>query len=132
MSLMQIGPLLAYGAVVIFILMITFGHHLPTNLRWQVPGALGAIFLAFTLVTIAQDGLLQFWVNHTTNLSGNQVWFDLLLAVSIAFAALAPRARLVGMPLMPWALAVIATASIALLPMLARIIWLEQRNTCGA
>jgi hypothetical protein len=33
------------------------------------------------------------------------------------------------MPLLPWGLAVIATASIALLPMLARLYWLEARLT---
>jgi hypothetical protein len=30
------------------------------------------------------------------------------------------------MPLLPWALAVLATASIALLPMVARLLWLER------
>lgn len=72
---------------------------------------------------------MPFWANHSTTYAGNQVWFDLLLAVAIAFYLMAPRARAVGMRLWPWALAVVATASVALLPMLARLLWLERRAT---
>jgi uncharacterized membrane protein YccF (DUF307 family) len=87
---------------------------------------LAVAFAAFSGLTVWREGLIQFWVNHTTSLAGNQVWFDLLIAVCLCFALIAPRARAVGMPLLPWALAVLATASIALLPMVARLLWLER------
>lgn len=93
--------------------------------------ALTAAFVVFSLVTLWQDGLLQFWLNHTSNtsnFSGNQVWFDLLLSVTVAFYLIAPRARAVGMRMVPWGVAVLASASIALLPMVARLIWLERRG----
>jgi hypothetical protein len=73
-----------------------------------------------------EDGLIQFWINHTTNLAGSQVWFDLLISVALAFILLLPRARAQGMAILPWAIAVAATASIALLVMVARLLWLEQ------
>lgn len=129
MSMLQILPAISYLGCIAVILMIASGRDAAPRTRWLLPLVLGAVFLIFSLVTVAQEGVLQFWVNHSTTLAGNQVWFDLLFAVTIGFYLIAPRARAVGMPLMPWAIAVFATACIALLPMLARVIWLEQRAT---
>lgn len=127
MSLLQILPVLALLGCVSTILAIAAGRRVTDQVRWILPAALGAIFAGFSGITVAQEGLIQFWLNHTSDLSGNQVWFDLLFAVTIGFYLIAPRARAVGMPLMPWAIAVTLTACIALLPMLARVVWLEQR-----
>jgi hypothetical protein len=82
----------------------------------------------FSVVTVMQEGLIQFWLNHSTTWTGNQVWFDLLFAVAMCFALMLPRGREVGMRPWPWAIAVVATACIALLPMLARLLWLEERQ----
>ncbi|MBY6014729.1 hypothetical protein KUV75_07430 [Qipengyuania gaetbuli] len=90
--------------------------------------ALAAGFAAFTAVTIAREGVLLVWTNHTENLWGVQVWWDLLFAVGIAVFLIAPRARAAGMNLVPWLLFVAATASIGLLAMVARLFWLEART----
>ncbi|MGR3514989.1 MAG: hypothetical protein ACU0GG_19685 [Paracoccaceae bacterium] len=128
MTLLHILPAIAYLSAIVLVLRIATGARASDSVRWALPATLGALFLIFSLVTLAQDGLLQFWVNHTTNFAGNQVWFDLVMAIAIAFYLIAPRARAVGMPLLPWGIAVVATACIALLPMLARLVWLEQRR----
>lgn len=122
--MLELLPPLAYLATAVFLIHLALGRPLGD---WRLPATVGVFFAVFSVVTVAQEGLVQFWINHTTSLAGNQVWFDLLIAVSIAFYLIAPRARAVGMPLLPWALAVVATASIALLPMLARLLWLERR-----
>ena len=44
---------------------------------------LAAGFGFFTAVTIARDGVMPVWVNHTSNLWGIQVWWDLLFALGI-------------------------------------------------
>ncbi len=88
--------------------------------------ALGAGFAAYTAVTIAQTGVMPVWQNHTTNLWGVQVWWDLLLSVGIALYFIAPRARAQGMNILLWALFVGTTASIGLLFMVARLFWLER------
>lgn len=128
MSHLQFLPVVAYLGCVLVILAIAFGVRAAPHLRWAMPAVLGGVFAVFSLITVAEDGLLQFWVNHTSNLSGNQVWFDLVMAVTIGFYLIAPRARAVGMNLVPWGVAVFATACIALLPMLARVVWLEQKG----
>ncbi len=127
MTLFQILPAIAFAAAAIFVLTRT-GETAPKSGLWRIPAALSALFVAWTAYTIATEGVLLVWTNHSTNAWGNQVWFDLLLAVSISFAALAPMAKRQGMALLPWALFVISTASIGLLAMLARILYLEENQ----
>jgi hypothetical protein len=126
--MLQALPVLAYAGAAAAILLVATGRRIPARVRTPLLAGIALLFAAFSILTVAQEGLVRFWVNHTTTLAGNQVWFDLLLAVTIGFVLIAPRARAVGMPLLPWAVAVIATACIALLPMLARLLWLEERT----
>lgn len=127
MSILQSLPIVAYLGCVVAIVALALGWKSTYPSRWIIPVVVGAAFVVFSILTVAQEGLVQFWTNHTTNLAGNQVWFDLLIAVTLCFVLLAPRAQAVGMRLLPWAFAVFSTASIALLPMFARVVWLENR-----
>lgn len=89
-------------------------------------GALSAGFAAFTAVTIAAEGVFPVILNHTSNLWGVQVWWDLLFSLSVAFFLILPRARAVGMNVPAWTVFILATASIGLLAMAARLFWLEN------
>ena len=126
MTLLQSLPILFYLAVIAVAFWCAARGGAAGPKAWILPAAAGAFFVVFSAITLIQDGLLQFWVNHTTNFAGNQVWFDLIFAVVIGFFLIAPRAKAVGMPLWPWAIAVVATACVALLPMLARVLYLEH------
>ncbi len=129
MTLFQILPLLAYAAAGVFVISRAFaGDGQPAPGTWRWPALLFAVFAAFTIWQLSADGVLMFWVNHTSNATGNQVWLDLLLSVSIAFAFLVPAARRLGMPILPWAIFVIATASVGLLAMWARVLFLQERS----
>lgn len=128
METLQLLPLFSYVGCAIAILLIATGATVFRKINWLIPTVLALIFTVFTIYQISQEGLIQFWVNHTNSFAGNQVWFDLVMAISIGFYMLAPRARSVGMSLIPWGVAVIATACIALLPMLARVLWLENKT----
>lgn len=132
MTLLQILPILVYAATVvtIFAAAARTGDARPG--LWRFPALVGAAFAIFSVGALWQEGLLPFWDNHTTTLAGNQVWFDLLFAVAIAFAVILPRARAAGMRPWPWAIATVTTASIALLPMLARLLWLEEQRGSDA
>jgi hypothetical protein len=124
MSLLEILPVLAYAGAVATLIWAARAV-IPGS--WRIVGVLAATFIAFSIWTVLAGGLLPFWFNHTTNLAGNQVWFDLLISVVLAFILLLPRARAQGMAILPWAIAVAATASVALLVMVARLLWLEER-----
>ena len=87
-----------------------------------------AAFAGFTGATIYADGIMPVITNHTANLWGTQVWWDLLFAVVLCLFLIAPRARKAGMSLPLWTLFVVATASIGLLAMAARLFWLETQT----
>lgn len=106
------------------ILMILVRPGAPGNA--VLAGGLSAGFAAFTLVTIATEGFLPVIVNHTTNLWGVQVWWDLLFSLTVAWFLILPRAKAAGMNLPLWTVLILASASIALLAMCARLFWLEQ------
>lgn len=97
-----------------------------------VAASLAAGFAAFTAVTIAAEGIWPVIANHTTNLWGVQVWWDLLFSLSVAFFFVLPRARAQGMNLTLWTLFVVSTASIGLLAMVARLFWLERARNADA
>ena len=89
-------------------------------------------FATYTAIQIAQEGVIGFFTNHTQNLTGLQVWWDLVMCAMIALFFIAPRARKVGMNVVPWGLLVGGTASIGLLAMCARLFWLENRAAKSA
>jgi hypothetical protein len=90
--------------------------------------ALCALFAGYTAVQIGSEGVIGFYTNHTQDLTGVQVWWDLLMCALLALFFMAPRARAQGMNVTLWALFVGMTASIGLLAMAARLFWLEQQK----
>ena len=55
-----------------------------------------------------------------------QIWFDLLCAIGIGWALLAPRARAAGIVPWPWLALTLALGSIGLLAMQARVLYRES------
>jgi hypothetical protein len=88
---------------------------------------LSILFGGYTTIQIWREGAVMFFTNHTQNMTGIQVWWDLVMLVTIALFFIAPRARAVGMNVWLWALFVLPTASIGLLAMCARLFVLERR-----
>lgn len=133
---LTIHQLLAIAGVVVALPLIAY---LATAQKLAesaiVAASLSAGFAAFTAVTIWSEGIMPLIANHTVNLWGVQVWYDLLMAVVIALFFVVPRARKVSMNVPLWVLFVGATASIGLLAMIARLFWLEnaaQENSAEA
>jgi len=118
------GAGLAFAVAAIIVIALRPGA--PGNAL--LAGALSAGFAAFSAVTIAAEGVLPVVLNHTSNLWGVQVWYDLLFSLSVATFLILPRARAVSMNLPLWVLFILATASIGLLAMCARLFWLEAAD----
>lgn len=123
-SLYQILP--AVAAALLALAMLGTANGAAAS--WRVPAAVCALFLGWSLYTVAAEGPLGFWPNHTQNAWGNQVWFDLLIAVGIGWALLLPRARAVGMRPAPWLVLILCSGCIGLSAMLARCGYLESRR----
>jgi hypothetical protein len=121
---------LAAVVVLLFGTSVSLGFFRP---RWHLAAAMSAAFFCFSLyVIVSTADPVGFWTDHTLDAWGNQIWFDLLLAASVAFVSLLPRARALGMRPLPWFLAIVATGSIALCAFAARIAYLEDRSAGSA
>lgn len=126
MKFIEFLPLVAGVALLIF--MATLSRRSGTGRSvWMVPAVLSALFLTWSLATVILEGPLGFWTEHTRNMWGNQIWFDLLLAVGVSWLLIVPRAQAVKMNLLPWMALILVTGSIGLLAMTSRLLFLEER-----
>ena len=117
--------LLALAALAVVLACAVSAGRTPIT-RWQVPAVLCAAFFAYSLWPILTMGPLGLWNEHVRNLWGVQIWFDLLCAIGVGWALVAPRARAAGMVPWPWLALIAATGSIGLLAMVARVLFRES------
>ena len=127
MTLTTLLPLLAGALFIAFTLYRLNAAGASTKNAWLLPAGLSLAFLLFSASSVVAEGPLGFWAEHTRNLWGNQIWFDLLLSAAISWYFLVPKARAVGMRQLPWLVLVLATGSIGLLAMLARLLFLQAQ-----
>lgn len=125
MELTQVLPLIAAVGFVIFAFTMALKPAGSMAVGWMLPASLGVLFAAWTLYAVLGAGLTGFWEEHVNGLWGNQIWFDLLLAASVALSFLVPEARRLGMRPLVWVIIVICTGSIGLLAMTARVMVLR-------
>ena len=128
MPITSLLPIVALVLAFVFLLYLAASGDAPRKGSWVFPAILSVLFFAFTAYTIFVEGLFGVWPEHVQSFWGNQIWFDLLLAVSISSYFLVPKARSLGMRTLPWVLFIMATASIGLLAMLARILYLQENK----
>lgn len=123
-KLFELAPI---GAALVFVAFIFVKIALPARARggWLLAATASSLFAIWTGYAVFAGGWAGFWPLHQAGVWGNQIWFDLLLAVGAAWSLLLPRARSVGMRVVPWTLFVLATGSIGLCAMLARCLYLE-------
>ena len=130
LSMLAALPLLAaacYFFFSIYVVVQKGRKEVSKKHLWLFPAALSLCFLAFSLRAVFNEGVFGFWPEHTRNIWGNQIWFDLLLAVGVGWCFAVPKARALGMRLWPWWLFILCTGSIGLLAMVARIFYLNAR-----
>jgi len=124
MNYLQILFFLIIGVATIAALYILIAR--PTKGSPLVAASLAGLFGGYTAVQIGQEGVVEFYTNHSQDMTGIQVWWDLVMCVIIALFFVLPRAQKQNMNILPWALFVLSTASIGLLAMIARLFWLEN------
>jgi len=127
MTLFALNAYLAGAAALVAGLLVAQSAGRAASARlWMLPAGLSFAFPVFSAFAIATEGPTGSWTEHTQHAWGNQIWFDLLFAASTAWALAAPRAKAVGMALVPWFLVILGTGSIGLLAMFARLLYLES------
>eukprot|EP00980_Cylindrotheca_fusiformis_P009997 scaffold2212_cov143-Cylindrotheca_fusiformis.AAC.15 len=98
------------------------------DVSWKLPAAATVWFWGFSIYTISQEGILALLQNQNQNYWGNQIFFDLLYSICLFWFSMLPRAKALGMPVLPWFLYVCGTASVGGLHMFARILYLEENK----
>jgi len=127
MPLFSILPVLAGLATAAFVLTYARRTTPLGPQAWIAAASLCAGFAGWSLYAIATGGPFGFWVEHTRNAWGVQIWFDLLLAAGCALVFMVPEARRLGMRPLPWVAFVLCSGAIGLLAMLTRILYLRHR-----
>ncbi len=128
MILTSWAPWAAAAAFIFFAVycLLRDGAHNTRN-SWRFPAFLSLAFLLFSLHALMTEGPLGFWPEHTRNLWGNQIWFDLLLAAGIGWFLIVPQARAQCMRLPLWLVLIACTGCIGFLAMLSRLQYLQAR-----
>lgn len=127
MTLLELLPIIAVIFFILFTVSLEFKDSINIKTTWLFPAILSVLFLLFSLQAVIFDGIFGFWVEHISSLWGNQIWFDLLLAIAIALTLLLPQAKTLGMNTKPWLIIVVCTGCIGLLAMFARFLYLKQK-----
>jgi|GEM_PF-1168736 len=118
----NVTELLPIGAVAAFVLFSIYtlakeptkdGQRQKNS--WLFPAALSLLFMLFSLIAAVSGGVLGFWGEHTRNSWGNQIWFDLLLAIGIGWYLIVPQAKALGMRPLPWLTLIVCTGCIGFL-----------------
>jgi TRAP-type uncharacterized transport system fused permease subunit len=129
MTLTSLVPAIAAILFILFALYVAFNDNaLYMQKIWRLPAAISLLFLLFSLLAIATEDLTRFWIDHMRDLWGNQIWLDLLLAVSIGWFLVVPQAKVLKMPLLPWLFLISCTGCIGFLAMIARVLYLRENG----
>lgn len=128
MPITTILPSIAALALLAFLVFTVNRDDRRLRGTWMLPAFLSLAFFAFSAYTGLVEGPLGFWVEHTRNLWGNQIWFDLLMSTSIGWLFMVPQARALGMRLPVWLVLVAAAGNIGFMAMLARLLWLHEQS----
>ena len=119
-------PAIAAVLFLLFTIYIPAKDERRMNNSWIFPATLSLLFLLFSLKAIASEGLSGVWFEHTRDLWGNQIWFDLLLGIGIGWYLIVPQAKSLGMRLYLWLALIVCTGCIGFLAMIARLLYLRD------
>lgn len=128
MILTSILPWVAGTLLVIFMAYSIYSDGTKMKNSWIFPACLSLFFFVFSVIAVISEGQLGFWTEHTRNLWGNQIWFDLLLAAGIGWFLILPQAKNQGMRLPLWGILIVATGCIGFTAMVARMLYLRDNE----
>ena len=127
MTLYEILALTAGACFIIFAIVYALRAEINKPARWQVPAAFCFVFFCWSLGAVIVEGPTGLWTELVRNMWGNQIWFDLLLAIGVGWFLIAPKAKALKMNLIPWLMLIVATGSIGTTAMLARLLYLQRQ-----
>ena len=128
MTYLTVLPILALMPVLVISLTALLKNDPVHKHAWVIVALFCGLFTTWTIFAVVKEGLIEFWPMLTQDLWGNQVWFDLLMAFTMVWVLILPRAKVVGMKLPFWLLFIFCSGSVGLSAMLARLLYLEGKH----
>lgn len=128
MTLFSTLALLALIPVIVITLTALRSGGVFRDKAWLVAAIVCGAFTLWSIAAILKEGPLGFWPIHTQSFWGNQVWFDLLMALTMAWVLILPRAKALGMRSPLWLIFILCSGSIGFSAMLARLLYLERET----
>lgn len=127
MTFVCTAPIAASTVLVLIMTIVALKPDLKISHRILAGLSLG--FLCFSLYVISKEGVFGFWTEHTRNLWGNQIWFDLLLMTLGVWSLILERASKLKMKILNWLVVILCTGSVGVLLMISRLVYLESKLT---
>jgi len=126
--MVSLVPVVAGVLFLMFMVYMLYKDQVNLKSSWIYPAVLSLLFLLFSLLAVFSEGPTGFWSEHTRNIWGNQIWFDLLLAAGIGWFLIVPQAKALNMRLSPWLVLIACTGCIGFLAMIARMLYLREHS----
>jgi hypothetical protein len=126
LTIVELLPWLAGTGAVAFILVTPLMDGAVRAHSWLFPAGLALLFLGWSLAAGVVEGPVGFWQEHTRSMWGNQIWFDLLLAIGVGCFLIIPQAKALHMRVYPWLVLIICTGCIGFLAMVSRLMYLRE------
>ena len=127
MTPLTLLPILAVIPVVLIALAAMKANDPTPKNAWMIAALFCGGLIAWTIPAAMSQGPIGFLHAQSQSLWGNQVWFDLLMALTMAWVLILPRAKALGMKLPFWLL-LLSLGSIGFAAMLARLLYLEEKT----
>lgn len=125
MTFVSTAPLAV--SIVLVLAMLVMALRPQRKVSHRLFAGFSFMFLCFSLYVINREGVFGFWTEHTRNLWGNQIWFDLLLMAFAVWALILERASKLKMNNLIWLLVILCSGSVGALLMISRVFYLESK-----
>ncbi len=104
----------------------------PVKYVWIAPALASLAFFVFSISVVVSEGPFGFISEHTRNGWGLQIGIDLVSCALLALLFAAPLTRRYGIRLWPWVVLTLATGSIGLFALAARLLYARHTRAGAA
>lgn len=95
--------------------------------RWVISAAAWLAFTAYTVTVVLRGDVLALAKLTFANAFSVQVFFDLVVAATVALVYVNPKAKALGVPRIPYILATAVVGSVGLLAYITHVEWAQSK-----
>jgi hypothetical protein len=96
--------------------------------RWMISAAAWVVFTAYTATVALRGDVLALVKLTFSNAFSVQVFFDLVVAATVAMVYVSPKAKALGVPRIPYIIATALVGSVGLLAYITHVEWAQSKT----